>query len=349
MLHESLLGWDLGGAHVKAARIDGQGCVRSVVQWPCPLWQGLDRLELAIDSVLDRIGGPAGSRHAVTMTGELVDLFPDRTSGVKSLIDVMIGRFPNANLNIYGGASGFLSPDNALARAPQVASANWLASASLAARRLPEGVLIDVGSTTTDLIPFAGNQVLAAGYTDHQRLVQQELLYTGVVRTPLMAVAHSVPFAGEWVSLMAEHFATTADIYRLSGELPDGIDLLPSADNGEKTTTGSARRLARMLGLDVNATDLNGWQRIARFVAELQLRALTDACVRVLSRPGVPASVPLVGAGVGRFLVKKLSVRLDRPYVGFDEFFCCAKQMEARVAECASAVAVASLAAEVAA
>ncbi|MEJ2592971.1 MAG: hydantoinase/oxoprolinase family protein [Candidatus Thiodiazotropha sp.] len=346
MPHDSILGWDLGGAHIKAARIDGRGCVEAVVQLPCPLWQGLDRLESGIDSVLERLGDCSGLGHAVTMTGELVDLFPDRASGVKALIDTMGRRFPTQRLAIYGGAAGFLTSEHAMTSPLQVASANWLATASWAARRLPEGLLIDVGSTTTDLIPFADSQVLACGYTDHERLASQALIYTGVVRTPLMAVSDKVPFAGEWVHMMAEHFATTADIHRLNGDLPDGVDLLPSADNGEKSDIGSARRLARMLGLDLDACDLDGWRRVSRFIAERQLRLLTDACERMLSRPGISPTAPLVGAGVGRFLAQRICHRLGRAYVGIEDLFSCAALMQPRVADCAPAAAVACLARE---
>jgi probable H4MPT-linked C1 transfer pathway protein len=345
--HDAILGWDLGGAHLKAALIDGRGCVDDVVQLPCPLWQGLEFLESAIDSVLERVGDSSGLRHAVTMTGELVDLFPDRSRGVKALIDAMCRRFPQASLAIYGGSAGFLNPDNAIKCAFQVASANWLASASWAASRLPEGLLVDVGSTTSDLIPFADKGVLACDHSDHQRLVSQTLLYTGVVRTPLMAVTDKVPFAGEWVHLMAEYFATTADIYRLNGELPEGADLLPSADSGEKSVNGSVRRLARMLGLDADASDLDGWRRVSRYVAEQQLRQIADACERILSRPGLSASAPLVGAGVGRFLVERICRRMDRPYVGFETLFTCGQGKASKVAECAPAVAVARLAQDV--
>ncbi len=344
MPHDAVLGWDLGGAHAKAALVDGRGRVDAVVQIPCPLWQGLAHLEAGIDEVLQHVGGEAGLSHAVTMTGELVDLFPDRTTGVHALIGTMRRRFPTANMAIFGGALGFLDADRARQSALQVASANWLASASWAARRLPEGVLIDVGSTTTDLIPFAGQRVLANGHTDHQRLVGQTLLYTGVVRTPLMAVADKVPFAGEWVPLMAEHFATTADIHRIDGRLPDGADLLPSADNGEKSVPGSVRRLARMLGLDADATDIGGWRQVSRFLAERQLRSIEDACLRILSQPGLSHSAPLVGAGVGRFLVEQISRRLERPYVGFETLIDCDQSWSSKVAECAPAVAVASLA-----
>jgi probable H4MPT-linked C1 transfer pathway protein len=341
---DAILGWDLGGAHTKAALIDNAGRVENVAQVACPLWQGLNHLDAGIDTVMQKIDQISGLKHAVTMTGELVDLFPDRDTGVKALIDTMGRHFANESLKIYAGPAGFLNPGNARERSLEVASANWLATAFWVARRLPEGLLVDVGSTTTDLIPFADRQVLACDHGDHQRLVSQALIYTGVARTPVMAITDKVPFAGEWVYLMAEHFATTADIHRLNGDLPDNADLLPSADNGEKSASGSARRLARMLGMDADATDLDGWRGVSRYIAEQQLRQLVDACERILSRPGVSRSAPLVGAGVGRFLVERICHRLGRPYVGFEELFTCAKPMQSRVAECAPAVAVASLA-----
>ena len=344
MPHEPVLGWDLGGAHIKAALVEQQGKVTAVVQTPCPLWMGLDKLEQGIETVLKGVAAAPGLMHAVTMTGELVDLFPDRASGVRELITVMRHHLSAGRLQIYGGSAGFLDPQSALSRTPEVASANWLASASLTAERIPEGLFVDVGSTTTDLIPITGSRVRASGYSDHQRLVREELLYTGVIRTPLMAVARRAPFSGEWVSLVAEQFATTADIYRLTGELPEDSDLLPSADNGEKTAIGSARRLARMLGLDADAAGMETWQGVSRFLSEQQLRALADACERLLSGSGLSASAPLVGAGTGRFLVKRLSDRLGRPYLDFSEFFSCTEQLKAKVAECAPAVAVASLA-----
>ena len=98
----------------------------------------------------------------------------------------------------------------------------------------------------------------------------------------MYAIRSYYAFAGEWVPLMAEHFATTADIYRILGTLPDGADLLPSADNGEKSLSGSVRRLARMLGLDTDAADIEGWRKVSGYLAERQLRSIEDACLRIL-------------------------------------------------------------------
>ncbi len=340
---ERCLGWDLGGAHLKAVQLGPRGGVETVRQVPCPLWQGLDRLESAIDAVLEGIPDRA-TRHAVTMTGELTDLFENRAQGVRALVDRMQQRFAGESIQVYAGPAGLLDPTAALREVHQVASANWMASATLAATLLPEGLLVDIGSTTTDLVPFGGGQVIARGYHDHERLARGELIYSGVVRTPVMALARRVPFGGDWVPLMAEHFATTADLYRLTGDLPGHADLMPSADGRPKTPVASAGRLARQLGLDGSAADPPAWRRLAGVLAEVQLRTLADACNCLYSRGELTADAPVLGAGVGRFLARRLAERLGRAYQSFATLFPEAPVGAPDVGDCAPAAAVARLA-----
>ncbi|EGV33365.1 H4MPT-linked C1 transfer pathway protein [Thiorhodococcus drewsii AZ1] len=342
---ETWIGWDLGGANLKAVQLDAAGRALEVVQVACPLWQGVEHLHAGIDRVLERLVDPRPHRHAVTMTGELADLFEGRNQGVATLVSVMRERLGEEPLLIYAGAAGFVDPARAVDLAHQVASANWMASAALAASIVPEGLLIDIGSTTTDLVPFAEGAVSAWGTTDHERLRHGELLYAGVGRTPLMSLAQRAPFDGVWVPLMAEHFATTGDVYRLTGELPDHADLLPSADGREKTPMASARRLARMLGLDVEAADQQGWQRLAEYLAEVQLQGLMEASACLLSRGELVAQAPILGAGVGRFLARRLAERLGRPYIGFESLFAPSEVGAPDMADCAPAAALARLAA----
>ena len=101
----TVIGLDVGGAHLKAARAEG-GRVAEVIQLPCTLWLGLEHLDRALDQALGRIG--AADAHAVTMTGELVDLFQDRSEGVRRLSALLGGRLPGAR--IWSGALGFLPP-----------------------------------------------------------------------------------------------------------------------------------------------------------------------------------------------------------------------------------------------
>jgi probable H4MPT-linked C1 transfer pathway protein len=338
---ELITGLDIGGAHLKAAQVGEDGRVLAAVQVPCPLWQGLDRLELALGEATARLA-PVG-RAATTMTGELADLFPDRATGVRRLVEAAAAGLPHARLRIWAGARGFVDPGEADARAAEIASANWLASATVVARRAGEALFVDLGSTTTDILLLAAGEVRAQGTSDRERLATGELVYTGLTRTPLMAVATRVPFAGRWVEVMNEHFATMADAYRVLGSLAETVDQHPAADGGEKTVEASARRLARMIGADLGEGTPEAWRQVAAWFARCQRRRIEEAVALQLSRRVIADEAPLVGAGCGRFLLKALARDLDRPYRDFVELIDAGSIPGEWAATCAPAVAVALL------
>jgi probable H4MPT-linked C1 transfer pathway protein len=341
-----MIGWDIGGAHLKAVALNGAGEIVAVIQEPCPLWLGLDRLHGAMGRVLDAFSPGAGCRHAVTMTGELVDFFENREQGVIALVEAMIQRCRQNSVQVFAGHDGFLDA-NAITpeSVPKIASANWLASALWVAENLRDAMFVDIGSTTTDIALICGHRVETRGYTDYERMRYDELIYTGIVRTPAMALADRAPFEGEWIGLMAEHFATTADVYRLCGELPEHADQMPAADSGEKTVQGSARRLARLFGRDAESASVKQWRQAARFFRERQLAKLRSALDRQLSRGLIGDDAPLIGAGVGRFLVRELAARSGFPYKDFSELFSMlTSQNDFHASDCAPAAAVACLA-----
>jgi probable H4MPT-linked C1 transfer pathway protein len=336
----SLIGWDIGGAHVKAARID-DGQVSGVVQVACPLWQGLDKLDAAVTEALTALG--AAARHAITMTGEMTDLFDARADGVAGIAQGMRSALAG-DITLYAGRAGWAKVDDARARADDIASANWLATAAWIATRLPQALLADVGSTTSDLIVIDGG-VATTSRSDADRLISSELVYAGVVRTPLMALAPAVDFKSQRHRLMAEYFATTADVWRLLDELPEHADQYPAADGGAKTAEASARRLARMIGRDLAEGSMDDWRALASAFADAQLGALIDAC-RAL--PGIAAlapDAPVVCAGAGRFVAARLARALGRPAVTLGELLAdLAPDCADDATTCAPAVAVALLA-----
>ncbi len=340
MNNDSVTGWDLGGAHLKAALLDESG-IRDIIQSPCPLWQGLEHLETAMEEVLERFGPTR--LNAITMTGELADIFESRTEGVRRLIAVTSAKILKSHVLIYAGLDGMLPPNRALEHTEAVASANWRASAHLAAREVREGLFVDMGSSTTDIIPLSEGCVAAAGLTDFQRLAEKELVYTGVVRSPLMSLAESVPFLGKRVGVVAEHFATTADIHRLNNTLPKGADLLPAADGGGKTEWDSARRLARMVGCDLADAEMAAWRSLARVFISHQEKRLLTACREVTSRTGMDREAPVVGAGSGCAMIRKLAKKLERPYLDFADLLLPGTYDKEQAAACAPAVAVARL------
>jgi (4-(4-[2-(gamma-L-glutamylamino)ethyl]phenoxymethyl)furan-2-yl)methanamine synthase len=303
------IGWDLGGVHVKAARIVA-GRVVDAAQVPCPLWQGVPALDGALAALPD--WARADARHAVTMTGELTDCFADRETGVAALSGWAAAQL-RGRVRIYAGRGGFVAPEEAAAVAADVASANWHATAALIGRIVPDALLVDIGSTTADLIPVVGGRAAATGYSDAERLETGELVYTGVVRTPVIALADHAPFAGRRTRLMTETFAHMADVYRILGLLPDGADQQASGDRKGKSVPESETRLARIVGRDRREGTAGAWAALAGHFAEAQLRLLHDAAALLLSRPDIAADAPLILCGAGAFLGERLAARVRRP------------------------------------
>ncbi|WP_238189675.1 hydantoinase/oxoprolinase family protein [Methylobacterium frigidaeris] len=338
-----VIGWDLGGVHVKAALVEG-GRVQAVVQAPCPLWNGLPALDATFAALPGWAREPA--RHAVTMTGELTDCFADRADGVAQLAAWAAGHL-TGEVAIYAGRSGFVAPDAAVPCAPDIASANWHATAALVGTLRPDALLVDIGSTTADLIPIRDGQPRAIGYSDAERLETGELVYTGVVRTPILALSRTAPFRGRRTALMAECFATTADAYRLLGLLPEAEDQQDSADLKGKSILETEIRLARMIGRDRHEGTGADWARLAGFFAEAQLRLLHDAAGLVLSRGELSDEASVVICGAGRFAAARLATRLGRPMEDLSDLIAprLAPEAAAFASTCGPAVAVGLLAA----
>ncbi|MBQ0960684.1 H4MPT-linked C1 transfer pathway protein [Ideonella sp. 4Y11] len=299
-MSELVIGWDLGGAHLKACRWAGAQ-VQDVAQWPCPVWQGLPQLEAAMALAWARWPDLRQARHALTMTAEMTDLFEDRADGVARLATAMSDGL-QAPVRVYAGPQDapepavlWLDSTQAAAHWARVASANWLATAQHAAAIVGRGVLLDIGSTTTDIIRLADGRPDTRSRSDRDRLASGELVYQGVVRTPLCALATQVQLQGQRLGVMNEWFATTADVYRLTGELDPAHDQQPSADNGPKDEAGSQARLARMVGCDRRDATAEAWRQLAGQWRAAQLARLADAWQQV--QPQRPERVVVAGAG----------------------------------------------------
>jgi len=333
-----IIGWDIGGAHLKAARVK-RGRVEAAVQAATPLWLGLGSLEAAFDAVHAELG--RADHHAITMTGELCDAFASRREGVAGLAAIAARHLAPSALRLYAGRAGFVEFGEAASHAADIASANWHASAALLALKLQDALFIDIGSTTADLIPIVAGRIAALGYNDAERLASGELVYTGMTRSFVMALASRAPFRGAWTPLMNEYFASTADVHRILGALPEGTDKMPTADGREKTVEASRARLARMIGREADEAAAVEWDGLAAWFAEAQIREIADAASLRLSRHDVAVAAPVVAAGVGEGVAAEVARRLRRSYVGFSSLIAAPEE----ASQCAPAVAVALLAA----
>lgn len=343
--NKNFVGWDIGGAHLKIASVDNSGNINFVNQYASPLWQGVDCLEALFPKVIKEL---AKSRHksqyihALTITAELADVFVNREQGVASLINIF-EKSLGKDISLYALNDGLLSLESVRNKPMQIASANWHASSSYAASVIDSGVFIDIGSTTTDIVPFHDNKLINKGRNDQTRLRFDELVYTGVIRTPLMALANKVPFQGEWQNIAVENFATTADVYRILSCIQEDDDLMDAADGKSKDMQGSVQRLARMVGADNNdSSDIQHWHKLAEYFSERQLQLINNALLRVLSN--LPTNdIKIVSAGTGQFLIKEIARRASIPCVEFSSLCSSNAEFQHKCNVCAPAVAVAQL------
>jgi len=337
---ENYIGWDIGGAHLKAVLLDSEGVVQAATQVYCPLWRGLRELEFAIDHVLLEFNA---SRHAVTMTGELVDIFQNRREGVLKIADTLSSKL-QGEVGYYAGRHGFVNSTALDQHWADIASMNWYASVQYVAQNVPDAIFVDIGSTTTDIALIHKAVPQVRGFTDAARLQSDELVYTGVVRTPLMAIAQKIPFLGQMTNVAAEFFATAADVYTLTGDLDTAGNTAETADGADKTMEASACRIARMIGCDANDAPLATWQALAGSFKEMQLEQIRQALLKHMALLKDHSALQLVGAGAGAFLAAELAAQLELEYHAVSEFITAIDhEARAMAAICFPAYAVAYL------
>lgn len=332
----SWLALDIGGANLKVA--DGAGYVETRV---FPLWQRPG--DLATELLSQIAAAPHAERFAVTMTGELADCFATKACGVGAILEAVERAAGEREVLVYLCNGKLATPLAARAEALLAGASNWHALGAFAARYCSNGVglLIDIGSTTTDIIPLNGDGPRTVGRTDPERLTTGELVYTGVERSPVCGIVRSLPWRGESCAVAQEVFATAADAYLVLGELEEDDRNKNTADGRPRTQTYAHARLARSICADTTMFSWDDAQRAARAVRDAQLDLLESAARRVLSRFEIePQTVVL--AGHAEFLARLSLARLgyDRRVISLTD------SLGPSVSRCATAHALAVLASE---
>ncbi len=305
-----VIGWDVGGANVKAAYVAGER-ERPVVHTasrPFEIWKDKDALPDILHAIAASL--PPAEATAVTMTAELSDAFRTKREGVAFVLEAVHG-VSVSPLRVFATDGTFLDEATARARPLTVAASNWMATALLVARRASDAILVDVGSTTTDVVPIRTGRVVAVGHTDPERLLAGELVYTGAVRTNVAAIVPRVPLWGGECPVAAEYFAVSGDVHVLLGDLDPGAYTGPTPDNRAPTATFAAERLARVVCADIDMLSWDDVLQIAHAVADVQVSQIAAAIGRVAARVREAAGV--VATGLGAFLAHRASARLGLP------------------------------------
>jgi probable H4MPT-linked C1 transfer pathway protein len=297
----SWLGIDIGGANLKAA--DDCRWARTM---PFALWRNPAGLARAIGEILHL--APPASNIAVTMTGELCDCFRTKAEGVRHILAAVEEVAEGRSIFVYL-VDGRLVPLPAARDEPHLAAAsNWHALASFACRYTEgrAGLLIDIGSTTTDIVPLLDGRPGTDSRTDTERLIRGELVYTGIGRTPICSVTRTLPWRGSKCPVAAELFATTADAYVVLGDLPQQSHTDWTADGRPLTGVFARERLARMVCADANSFSGNDARLAAEHIRDSQILQINGAIAEVCS--AMPRfSETWVFSGSGEFMAGRLT------------------------------------------
>ena len=293
----TILGLDIGGANLKAAHApSGEAQSR-----PFALWKHPTGLAAALADLISALP-PAGA-VAVTMTGELCDCWPSRLSGVHAILDAVVAVMGDRPLHVWTTKGVFVDLAGAKSKPHFVASANWLATAVYAGRFAPHGraLLIDIGTTTTDIVPMNDGRPVTKARTDSDRLQAGELVYRGWKRTPVCALGN--------LSLAAELFATMHDVFLVCGFVPPAPDDRDTADGRPATVGAACDRLARMYCLDPAACSAQEMEVRASGLAGHLAMQIAGEVERVAARLTGPIGT-ILAAGSGEFLLERVLTRL---------------------------------------
>ena len=277
-----MIGIDVGGANLKV--VDDAG----VHIHYCPLWEGAP-----LPSLLREYKKPGQDSAAVVMSGELADCFLDKMQGIAFIVKSVCGVFPDARF--YGTDAAFHRDP-----VPQLAAANWLASADFLRERYMDAVLLDVGSTTADIIPLSRFSDLC-GLSDLGRLRKGYLIYTGMLRTNIVTLLSAVNLDGVNTPVSSEYFATSADAHLVLCHISPEQYSCDTPDKKEKTKAASLRRLARVVCADLEEIGEQGAVQIANQFWDRQRRLIWDQVCRVVSETNA-SDVIVAGTGASIFV-----------------------------------------------
>jgi probable H4MPT-linked C1 transfer pathway protein len=315
-----VLGWDIGGVNTKAVRVEPRDEGRPAFQCASEPFE-VQRNPAALAETLARLaaglGRADGWSHAVTMTAELSQAFRTKREGVGAVLDAVAAAFPADQVRVYTVAGRFVTPAEARVAPHEVGASNWVATATLVARQFPDAILVDIGTTSTDIIPLAEGRVAARGRTDPARLLSRELLYNGAVRTPAEALVRDVPLWGGRAAVSAEGFATVGDALVWLGALRPDDYTAPTSDGRPVTRIAAGERLARVVCGDREMLGEADVDAIAAAIAEAQLALVAAGIDRV--RAAHPSATCAVVTGLGDFVAAEAARRVGLPVVSLAE------------------------------
>jgi probable H4MPT-linked C1 transfer pathway protein len=293
-----ILGLDIGGANTKAATADGL-FAHSVY---LPLWKGAP-----LSEVLQGFAGLKPEAVGVVITGELADCFRSKAEGIENIRSAVLESF-ECPVHFWG-ISGFSWSDP-----KELAGANWSASSAFLSKEFGDCLFVDMGSTTTDIIPIRGKPLAAK--TDYMRLAKGELLYTGMLRTSLVALLPAARIRGDSVPLTPELFAIAADAYLALGLISQDRYACETPDGAGKDRESAMCRLARSVCADLEEIGEAGALAIAEQARDQHRIIIAEAIERQVKKHRLTR---VVAGGIGEKIIDEACSFIGLEFTGLSK------------------------------
>ena len=313
----TVIGLDIGGANTKAAFLRTKdGCVeelRTAIEY-FPVWKDPEKMANTLLVLREKVSGKAKlDGVGLTMTAELSDAYQTKREGVEHILTCAAQVFADLPVFVLDVDASLISMDDARSEPLRVAAANWAATGWLVAQLIKTCVIVDVGSTSTSIIPVIDGRVLAAGKTDLEKLTVGELVYTGSLRTNVAAIVKSVPLRDSVARVSSELFVQSGDVHMVLGNITEAEYTTETADGRGKTKREAMARLARIVCADIEMLTEEEIVQIAKYIYNKQVDQVIEGLNQVYSRARslTTAKIPVVVTGLGKdFLAKTAAQRL---------------------------------------
>jgi probable H4MPT-linked C1 transfer pathway protein len=314
----NFLGLDIGGANIKAALIKTKKGkmieLKSHLEY-FPIWKfKKNQLSVRLRSIKKRLTKSIKlDSLGVTITAELSDAFFTKKEGINHVLDSILNVFDSTPKYILNVEGNFISIEEAREQYLKVASSNWIATGWMISQLITNCIVIDVGSTTTSIIPIIDGKIVAKGMTDLEKLANGELVYTGSLRTPIAAIVNWIPVRKKMTRVSSELFSQSGDVHLLIGNIDKKDFTTETVDGRGKSKKEAAGRLARVVCADTDMLNEQEIIKMAKFVYQKQIDQIYNGLKQVLEENNLKDKVnSIVLTGLGRnFLARKAAEKVS--------------------------------------
>jgi (4-(4-[2-(gamma-L-glutamylamino)ethyl]phenoxymethyl)furan-2-yl)methanamine synthase len=311
-----VIGYDVGGANTKAALVyvkKGKLINVQVAVEYFPIWKEPEKLTKVLLKLKKQLVPNSLDGIGLTMTAELSDVYQTKREGVNDILNCVSKAFPDVPVLVLNTEAKLITLDVAKKQPLAIAAANWAATGWVVTKKLKDCVVVDVGSTSTSIIPIVKGKVVAIGKTDLDKLICGELVYTGSLRTNVAAIIHSIPIRNDVAGVASELFALSGDVHLVLGNITQETYSIETADGRGKTIPEALARLARVVCADTEILTKQEIIKMAEYISDMQIRQVAEGLSKVYSYTKSLASgkVPVVVTGLGKnFIAQKAAEKL---------------------------------------